>query len=72
MLQRFFHFVIGEPSGCFAGPPADLARQIWDLMEAHRTRRKYARHRTKAAWVDLVHAPARRNENDPSRGPSSP
>lgn len=71
VLQRFFHIVIGELSGGFADTLVDLARQLWDSMVAHCTRREYASRTAKATWVDLAHPLIRHNDNDPSCGPSS-
>lgn len=42
MLQQFFNFAISELSSGFADTPADLACQLWDLIEAHCAQREYA------------------------------
>lgn len=47
MLRRFFHLVVGEPFGGFAGTLVDLGRQLWDFMKAYCTRREYASRRQK-------------------------
>lgn len=72
VLRQFFSFDIGERSGGFAGTPADLACQGWDLKKAYNSRRKYASRMEKAAWDDVVHLPVRHDDYDPSRGPSDP
>lgn len=35
VLQWFFHLFIDEPSGGLPSTPVDVARQLWDLMDAH-------------------------------------
>lgn len=57
LLRRFFRLVIGRSSNDFACTLAKLARQLWDLMEAHRTCREYSTRTVKAASVDLVSPP---------------
>lgn len=35
VLQWFFHLVIRKAPKGFAGSPADFARQLWELEDAH-------------------------------------
>lgn len=68
VLQRFYHSVIGEPTGGFADTSTNLACQLWDLMEAHCAQREYTRCTVPASWVDLGRPPVRRDKDDPSHG----
>lgn len=62
-LPRF----IVVPSGGFAGTPAGLACQVFNLMNDHCARREYAIRPAKEAWADHFHLPVRRNMNSPLR-----
>lgn len=66
-LQLFFHLVIGKTTESFNGTPTDLARQFWNLVEAHCVRREYARRTSPASWVEHNHNSVGRDEGDTSR-----
>lgn len=68
VLQWSFHLVTSEPTARFAGSPADLTRRLWDLMDAHRTRRECGSHTAKAPGVDLISPSIPRYVDDPSLG----
>lgn len=70
--QWLLRVAIGEQHGGFAGSLAVMARQLWDLMEAHCARLEYAIRTAKAACSAFFHLQDCRDDNDLSHGRSSP
>lgn len=71
-LQRFFHLMVREPAGGFAGCLSDLAHQMWDLTEEYYDCCEFTRRTAKASWIDFMHDSSRREHNESSLSPTDP
>lgn len=71
-LQRFFHLVNGSPNRGFACSKTDLARQVWNLVEAHCAQHENARRTASSLWDNLVYPSVQCDDDDPLRGPTGP
>lgn len=72
VVQRFFHLVVGELAGGFAGSPVDLSRQVLNITEACYDCREFVRRMAKAFWLKFIDDLSSRAANDSSPVPTSP